>query len=318
MPELVMHIGRHKSGTSSLQHWLSRNREHLARQGICYPWAGSTNVIAHHALADALNPARESTHKLEDLTDQISAECKEAKTVLLSSEAFQNISDMSLVQTLVTALGATQVRVICYVREHMDYAVSAYRQMVHAQSRFLTFKDFIARFQSMDTFIARWRNVGDLDLSWYDRSLLREGDIVCDFCHRVGIHAEDFSIADKNPSIGGNLLAYKLAANRLGRDAGSYKMLSALATSHQPFREGFRIEYEAAARIRADSTYNASLFDALGPVALKHWDAMPSAPNLGSIDVDVSLIEEALGKRLAQDHIDAMRASSEWFELDNA
>ena len=317
MSQLVMHIGRHKSGTSSLQHWLSRNRDQLADQGICYPFAGGSNVIAHHLLADALNPVRDTDHDLDDITAKIAAERKDMDTLLLSSEAFQNITDMSRVQHFVSALGVTHVRVICYVREHMDYAVSAYRQMIHAQPRFLTFRDFIARFQSMDTFVARWRAIGDLDLSWYDRSLLRDGDIVCDFCHRVGIHAQDFGIADKNPSIGGNLLSYKLAANHLKREAGSYKELSALATAHGQFRQGFRISPSSAARIRSDSTYNASLFDQIGPVAMKQWDNMPSTPNLDTIDADVSLIEEALNGRLAQDHVDAMRASAEWFSLDD-
>ena len=36
-PRLVIHIGMHKTGSSSIQHYLSRNRRLLRLFGLLYP-----------------------------------------------------------------------------------------------------------------------------------------------------------------------------------------------------------------------------------------------------------------------------------------
>lgn len=55
--KLILHIGRPKTGTSSIQHFLAANAEALAAEGAVYPRAGRRAPdrrglrAAHHALA---------------------------------------------------------------------------------------------------------------------------------------------------------------------------------------------------------------------------------------------------------------------------
>ena len=155
--KLVLHIGRHKSGTSSLQHFLSTRREKLDWDGILYPFAGSTNRIAHHALANACNPKQTDdsalTSIIRDLQKEISGH---HHTVLISSEAFQNITELQRLYGLMDTLAPKKVRVICYVREHLDYAISGYRQLVQNQQHFMTFGTYAHRLTDLTPFLIRW------------------------------------------------------------------------------------------------------------------------------------------------------------------
>ncbi len=311
---LVLHIGRHKSGTSSLQHWLANNRALLHEQGILFPLSGGKNRIAHHVLAQQLHTRQSDGAGIDAIIEGIRSEVDGQDTLLLSSEAFQNIYDTGRLKGFVSALGIREVRVICYVREYLDYAISAFRQMVHNQPRFLTFSDYCGRFGDMAPFIARWRNVGDLNLAWYDRDLLIQGDVIRDFCNRAGIAAEDFQSDDKNPSIGGNLLAYKLAANKLSLTVGNYNSLLKLATEEPRFRTGFRIDDADAALAREGSEYNRSLFAELGEIRLKSWSNAPDLPDNVRLDADMELIAEQLGETATSEHIAAIRDSGDWFD----
>lgn len=237
-------------------------------------------------------------------------------TLLLSSEAFQNISDTTRLNAFIGSLGVTEVQVICYVREHLDYASSAFRQKIQNQAGFITFDDYCRQFGSMTSFIERWRDIGELELSWYDRSLLKQGDIICDFCHRAGIAAKDFRFEDKNPSIGGNLLSYKLAANHLGIPGGDYNSLKQFASDRVDFRAALLIDDTAAAQLRENSLYNRSLFAELGDLQLKSWSHITETPDISKLHDDYEFISGRLGAPFNSDHLQAMRDSAPWFRLE--
>jgi hypothetical protein len=50
--KLILHIGTHKTGTTSLQAWLANNREALAANGVSYPHATVAHGSGHHRLKD--------------------------------------------------------------------------------------------------------------------------------------------------------------------------------------------------------------------------------------------------------------------------
>ena len=54
LKRVILHIGRHKSGTSSIQHCLNRNVDLLSAAGILYPKHGRGGRVAHHDIAKAL------------------------------------------------------------------------------------------------------------------------------------------------------------------------------------------------------------------------------------------------------------------------
>ena len=50
--EVIIHIGLHKTGTTSIQGFAADHRQELAEAGICYPVAGSFPWYpAHHGIA---------------------------------------------------------------------------------------------------------------------------------------------------------------------------------------------------------------------------------------------------------------------------
>ena len=287
----ILHIGRHKSGTSSLQHFMAGNRDFLAGQGIVYPRAGSRNGIAHHLLAAECNHNLSDGNGLPAMVEALRDQTSGFDTVLLSSEAFQNLTRLDRLEGVLAALGVTERRIFCYVREHVDYAVSAFRQYVHRQVDFVTFDDFTARLGAMDVFVTRWQQFGDLSIHWYDRKRLHKGDIVEDFLCRAGLPSSHATRLAMNPSIGGNLLFFKLAANHAGREFLHYNTLSRLAAEHREFKAPFRITDARATALRAASRYNATLAEHLGtPPEVRSWEAERALPDPDRLEDDLDRI----------------------------
>ncbi|WP_428929912.1 hypothetical protein [Marinibacterium sp. SX1] len=312
--EIVLHIGRHKSGTSSLQHFLGSRRDYLDRLGVLYPRTGSANRIAHHAIADACNARKTGPEALAPIIEGIRAEMgPQHHMVLLSSEAFQNLDDLARLAALVEGLGIERIRIVCYVREHLDYAISGFRQMVQNQPGFMTFETYAKRFRDPEIFIARWQALGELTLKWYDREKLLNGDVIADFCALVGFEPGEIPDGDRNPSIGGNLLAYKMAANKLGLGTAGYDALRGLASDHAAFRSAFRIPDAAAEALRARSAYNARLTGLLGEIRMKSWADSPALPDVDRIDDDLELIGVAAADRPAL--AAEMRGAAAWVAI---
>lgn len=314
--QIILHIGRHKSGTSSLQHFMGTRRALLSRQGILFPRAGSANNIAHHTLALQCNPKQSDGAELESIRTAILAEIKpHHDRILLSSEAFQNINNLSRLSGMLASFGTPEILVVCYVREHLDYAISSFRQLVQNQARFVTFARHAEKLDRMGPFVKRWAALGALSLKWYNRADLKDGDVIADFCDQTGIDPGEIPDGDMNPSIGGNLLAYKLAASHLGLPGLSYKELRNLAVDHARFRASFHVSDEAAALLRANSAYNRSLIKRLGTVEMKSWARHAPLPETDTIEADLALIlpeaDTATRDRLAA----AMAASAPWFDL---
>lgn len=137
---LVLHIGQHKTGTTSLQDTLARNRVTLRAAGILYPKLGPWRS-AHHALAPALlgkrqtaqdvlhrlGPSAEgrSRHYLAQLHDM--ARRGDCDTVVLSSEAFFRRVTARSAAELAEALSAIaeNIEVVCYLRHPAAFVLSA-------------------------------------------------------------------------------------------------------------------------------------------------------------------------------------------------
>ena len=94
--KLLLHAGRHKTGTSSLQLTLTKNFDKLLEYGILYPKTGR-QAFAHHEFAILMRKKniKSNTEKIQKLIDQLILEItnqrKNISIVLLSSEAFQNV-----------------------------------------------------------------------------------------------------------------------------------------------------------------------------------------------------------------------------------
>ncbi|MCY4043723.1 MAG: hypothetical protein OXE99_01435 [Cellvibrionales bacterium] len=222
--KLILHIGRHKTGTTSLQTFLFQNRDALKRQGVLYPVSG-LRVAAHHWISEPL--ARKKlkvtgalTHFIESphwqqLTDEIDQSPQEV--VLLSSEAFQNVEP----EVLAGLFQGFDVEVIVYLRGQVDYLASSYAQFIHANQSGQSLDDyqsgFIQHANFLD-FLSPWEaSFDNLHVSLFDKGYLYKSDVIVDFFYRLGLSIDSSFTplsGDQNPSLSATVLAYKLWLNR--------------------------------------------------------------------------------------------------------
>lgn len=220
--EGYLHIGRHKSGTSSIQKVLSANREVLERSGYLYPDL-PPKKIAHHALAAYFidkvrrgkgdRPFGFYKEVYHNFLEQVNSTDKK---LIVSSEAFQNCNPKNIIDTPLE-----KFQVVVYIRNQYDYLVSAYQQKVHATNYCGSIHDFLLGFNvDYKSFLDRWEAVfpGRVTVRAYERSQLIENDVIEDFLNIVLDDATrpriEKVVEHTNPSIGGALLELKLHLNK--------------------------------------------------------------------------------------------------------
>jgi hypothetical protein len=273
MHNYVLHIGRHKSGTSSLQWFLHQNRRALSQLGFNYPEIEAG--IAHHSIAkvfarklrirnSALSPSE--TEVVERFLQKIAGS---EVPILLSSEAFQN----ALPKAVATVFPPGQTRIIVYIREQVEYLISGYQQKIHATEHFFSLEESMrALTVDYSKFLRSWEDAFGaeaIEVRCYSRAMLKNGDIIADFLDVLGIQDVSkltFVDRDRNPSIGGPLLEFKRLLNGVNfgsiEKARLYSALSTVAATSDRYRERPPISETFAEEIRKSvQTSNQAVFD---------------------------------------------------------
>lgn len=222
MTDIVVHIGLNKTGTSSIQDFMSMNARTLLERGVCYPQAGREKT-AHHPLSYWLKKLPEDADPcVLEPGARLLAELAESgsKLVVLSSEDFHTQGPRG-VRHLARLLAGHDVRIVLYVREHLAYLSSWYQQNVQASHLSAAFDTFCYFTRAPFHVVAdRWvQAFGEeaVDVRLYDREHLVGRDIVRDFATAVGLgaHLEGLQRKpfDSNPSVAGNVLFAKRLIN---------------------------------------------------------------------------------------------------------
>lgn len=238
--KLILHIGRHKSGTSSIQNFLSINRKKLMDIGYTYHQSPDGRP-AHHYLAEALArknhkkmSLQASMGKLKQLKSTFEQCIDKNKINIISSEAFQNC-DPKLVRAFFEDF---DVLVICYLRDEISYLKSAYLQKVHATNYHESIYSFYDNFTpDYSKFVALWSECFEnIIFRAFSRDELYQNDVVSDFLFSLNINREGFFDIGKqhNPSLSRRYLEIKLALNKeypssLTTDRVLYKKLGELS-----------------------------------------------------------------------------------------
>ena len=294
--KVVLHIGRHKTGTSSVQRYLSKNREALKRDGVLYPDLGILSgriEIAHHELAHALQ--RGDTTAIEAIFREIERQQNETNSsiLVLSSESFQNIKDSSIIKSI---FSDHHLYTICYLREIVGYYCSSYAQFVHANDYFADPSSYLKMFDTrLGDFVSAWSGLSQSScFRYFNKSFLIGEDVVQDFCHHAGIPYYPSPVLDSwesNVSIGGNLLYFKLVCNALGGlSRKSYYALSDLAGNKKSFREKIRVPGQTQSELRSRG-YNTVLKRVTGcDPELRDYSKNSPFPDLSSLREDIEII----------------------------
>lgn len=205
-PELYLHIGRPKTGTTSIQKFLSYNRKSLASHRILYPSTGLQDD-AHHLLAVSLlgNIPRHiqhlSTPNHKTIFGNLLREITKARAckVIISSELFTLLTGKHENYNrarLAYYLSEFRTKIVIYFRYQPDLLQSSYVQEVknnrllqreelsEFKTRFLKRKANNYRFS-----VSQWADCFGLKnilIRPFDKPQLQHGDVVSDFLYVSG------------------------------------------------------------------------------------------------------------------------------------
>ncbi|MBJ2150625.1 hypothetical protein [Paracoccus sp. IB05] len=227
MRTFTIHIGRNKTGTSTLQSDLSQSRDLLEQHGFTYP-----GKMVHHGdmvynflpELDAAFPEEERQirrSRYRELAEEVQAE----GNYILSSEGLQ----LCPPEAIKAWVGDAPTKIVVYLREQLAYLASSYQQEIKQMKTHTTFREWSAQFpiEVLDytDFIASWVTAfgrENVIVRSYDKSHLKNADITHDFLNLIGItNAVEFTKkrrSDRNLSIGGPLLEAKRIMNRSAID----------------------------------------------------------------------------------------------------
>ena len=225
MRRVILHIGRHKTGTTAIQRFLRKNGSLLAGHGFCYPDYGIRG-FGHHemgapitrgALSRSRDRAAEIIGGLRNGLDTVIE--GQGLPLVISSEAFQNC-DPADVRALFQGF---DVEVVVYLREQVKYLLSAYAQKVQASDYSHTLEEFFlaSSKSTYKEFLEDWERQfpGRIRVKNYDRQELLSGNVVVDFCQTfLGVDGDVVAArcheTDANPSLTSDLLEFKLRVNQ--------------------------------------------------------------------------------------------------------
>ncbi len=293
MNELILHIGLPKTGTSSLQHFFSASRDELHKQNICYPKTGRPRT-AHFKLALACRRPIPTGRDFHELKNTFFDEVAAFDRAVVSSEGFSSIracpgatyffgppdkrnrGNFSVPGILKKR--SYRIKTICYLREFLDLACSGYAQKIQNSNLCTDLNNFCAFHVKRPLVLMTkyWKWFSDeFHIGLYDRNQLRNRDIVDDFLSRAGFNiANNVERRNPNPTISGNLLAFKLFLNsRNLHTPKAYNVFSELAAEDPSYRGRFRVlDAEASALRDRFREYNKKVSRYVGEVPLKSFE----------------------------------------------
>lgn len=229
--DIVFHIGTNKTGTSAIQGFLHKNPDYLRSQGWVYPLTGRDGKPHHAALAHTPAP------DLHPLVSDIEKEAQD-HSVIISSEYLHTISP----QPFLHAFRDHNVRTVVFLRDHVSYLSSWYREGVKSNNRTYSFWDFITTvYQPYSTWLNLWPN---LTVIHYDRKSLINQSAIDHLTQTLGFQTPPPpNQEEENPSISGNLLTVKQILNNF-----------------VPYPDTLQIPSESLYLAQIDPTFSGSMY----------------------------------------------------------
>lgn len=216
MARLVIHAGTGKTGTSSIQVSILKNREALASQGIVFLESilSKPGKSAKHGL----DWMRFGSRARKALKTEAARLVATDKTIILSNEALwkRGAKDLRVLRKIFKGF---DVQIILYVREQVEYMESRTLQAMKKGQKVLAldFSDpenpagldrFLNQFAPHLNYLdaaSRWEQVfgeGALQARLYSRDRFPEGNVVADFYTAIGAAIESLDLSSEvNPSL---------------------------------------------------------------------------------------------------------------------
>lgn len=216
--ELVLHIGSGKTGTSSIQRLMRRNRGLLLEHGVLYPSSPGPRRHVRFGLFfktdDELvetRPYQAQGHPSpaafrETFLTGLFGEIEEARpsTVVISDEALYGSDNASLSRLRsFTDEHARRLRLVCYLRRQDDHLVSRYQQVVKTgETR--TLAERVAVFEHAKTYdyaarLDTWARLLEPDtfvVRRFERGAFLDDSLYADFVQAAGLDVAPSDLKD--------------------------------------------------------------------------------------------------------------------------
>lgn len=237
MPELILHIGCEKTGSTSLQNYFAANRDAFFDCGVCYPHSlGATNhvklavaAISHDNWAMYIRHicGVSSSSELETFRESLSRELKDEisgfNKVIISSEhlaaAVLSKGDLRWLQEFLSAM-FDSIRVIVYLRRQDQFHTSLYSTQVRLGARHkLSYPrdELIETKYNYKGLLERWASIfPGIEVRRYGAEWLLGGNVVDDFLDLAGLERprEEVSKVSENGALGADQLEFLRNVNR--------------------------------------------------------------------------------------------------------
>jgi hypothetical protein len=193
--EIIIHIGRHKTGTTSIQHFLALNEDLLlSRYGIYYPDIGRDPLMKyHHPLFRdwAENKKNLDLQLINEIIEN--AKRKYASRILLSSEILSRDSITESKWLQLKEAFKEKITIIVYLRRQDKYLQSMYAEeilhgLIKSQSTIKDTKTNLDYFQFLAP-ICRTFNKNRIIVKSFDRAI--KLGLYQDFVKNLGITLND-------------------------------------------------------------------------------------------------------------------------------
>lgn len=246
-PDLVLHIGSGKTGTSTVQGFLHRNRRRLVRRaGLLFPSSPGRrrhirlglSVTDDVSVVETIGYHRQGVASPQELRDrfrhELEAEIAEVAPdrVLLSDEALFGCTQDAMTRLSDYAASITdRVRLVCYLRRQDDHLISRYQQVVKTgETQRLTERtargDFTSTYDYADRLRA-WRSRMHPDrmvVRAFEREQFVDGSLLADFLDAagIGLSEDDLRPVDsRNESLDADCVEFLRLLNLYLRDLGT-------------------------------------------------------------------------------------------------
>ena len=202
--KLLLHIGSHKTASTSIQHFCALNRDLLKSYGCLYP-KNKDSAYVFNFLAAQLAFGKGDLTKRYLQEVRTKAEREKCHTVIISAESFYAMTwffldiqgkqyegdywqnEARLIKELSKCCeGYDEVGVVCYLRPQDDYAASLYNQFVKNTFGICdSFEEFIETARPLFDYkshIQLWENVFGTDFISLRNYSAHKEDLTKDFC----------------------------------------------------------------------------------------------------------------------------------------
>ncbi|MEM6371392.1 MAG: hypothetical protein AAF727_01240 [Pseudomonadota bacterium] len=196
MPRLIIHIGSQKTGSTSIQTFLTQNPDKMAAAGLSYVQAGR-GPAAHNKLA-----FKRDTDQFPRIMNRLVNEVQNApdQTHVISAEMlFTTRMARSLIEYLPDDLRA-ETQIIAYIRRQDKFLEAMYKQVVKTGRFKGTAQDYAQKREAALMYskilgvYADGFGADNVTVLPYERDRFREGDVILDMCAHLGM--TDVSRAD--------------------------------------------------------------------------------------------------------------------------